>query len=231
MMNKKMLIVLLTIITLNCTTTNLYITSDDFDVVESSKLRRKGKYNKKEVVVELLEELTGYGLILSDNISLASRNNLSSLNLLDSAEDSLQKANDILKASWGITNKEEFISNLNNLYINGLKNKYIKVLELLSTKEELLSDTTQLVDLKYWESELSNEEISEYDLLDIQFLIENHEFISFSDIIIFDLIQISSLIKLGYSNDYLSLETSKMLLQDIALELSKYDYTMVRYSK
>ena len=129
---KKILIVLLIIITLSCTTTKPYETDVTFDAVKYSESRINIKNNENEVVLDLLNELTYFGLILSDNVSLASRNNLSDLNLIDSPTDSQTKASQILKDVWGIINKEEFFGNLNDLYRNGLKKKYISLLNRIT---------------------------------------------------------------------------------------------------
>lgn len=220
----KNILYILYILLMGCTTTEH--NTDYLKMLNVIKLSGENKYNRKLTTEDEsdLVEFRKLALEASDIISYVNVYNYSSLLINDNKKVAFSKAKTIFDSTWNIQSKYEYLSRLNDIYFTGLRSTYIKALNLLLSKEELLGNPDKLLERKTWEDKLNSGLMSEDDYFLINFLIINGEKVSYKDVELFELERASFFIRLGYALHYLSYTESCNLLEDLAIHMLDYDY-------
>ncbi len=224
---KNIVFLLLIVSLFGCLSTSESFKNSDIEsinVVEESRLLRDGNRKLTEADELLLKQLRDFALTSSDVVAYSNANVLSSLRIEEDPQEAYDSAKDIFDGSWNINSKHDFLNSLNRRYFTGIRTRYINVLENILRKKELVHNPELLTERSTWQDDLDSGILSEDDFFDINFLIYNGNFISYKDIVLFELERISSFIKWGFALNYLTEEECNILLEDLALEILSYDY-------
>ncbi|MGL1891637.1 MAG: ankyrin repeat domain-containing protein [Spirochaetaceae bacterium] len=222
-MKFKIILVLLTLM-LSCQT-NKIIDSVERTDVDFLEIISKNKIDRQleDWQEEKLNTLLTFGYSASDILSYSNRNLFATLELKNNKEDSLSAAERVLHSIWDIYTKDEYMKQLNTLLLEGMRERYIDILNLILTKKHLLNDLDQLRQYETWETEIKTGIITQNDYTKMVFILNNRDFISYRDVYLFELERISIFTRWGFAMDYLSRDQANYIIEDVALEMSKFD--------
>lgn len=221
---KFKIILLLTALMLSCQT-NKSMNSDDrinldfLTIISENKIDRE----LEDWQQEKLNKLLTFGYSASDILSYSNNNLFATLELEKSKEEAQSGAEKILNNIWDIYTKDEYIKELKILLLEGMRKRYIDILNLILGKKELLNDPNLLLQYETWETEIETGLITVDDYKKIAFIIQNREYISYRDIYLLELERISIFTRWGYAMDYLTKDQANYIIEDVALEMSEFD--------
>jgi ankyrin repeat protein len=224
-MEKTFIILIMTISVLSCQTAIDTPADDSYksSVIEKVK-KERGSRAFDDGDIELIVELKQYALEASDIISLLNVYQFSSLTTNKIHSEAVKDAN-ILKTSWGVNDKEGYLKRLDRLVYEGVRGKFINILELLLTKKDVFNNYEKIIDKKTWDDDINSGLITLEDYYKVVFLISRAEYISFQDMHMFELERLSIFIRWGYALRYITKEDAGYLLEELALEMSNFDYS------